>query len=133
MTTAAILDAWYAAIRSGKPESLRAVITDDAYIYWNGDATRIPWAGRHVGADAMMDFFRTLSGLIEVVAVSETGRIVGETHAVVTIQGEWRHKATGRTLNAAACNLFRFRDGRISAYEVYNDTARFDAALHAGS
>jgi uncharacterized protein len=128
-----ILDAWYGAIRSGNAENLRAVITDDAYIYWNGDPTRIPWAGRHTGADAMLDFFRSLAGLIEVVAISETGRIVAESHAVVTIQGEWRHKADGRIIQATACNLFRFRDGRISAYEVYNDTARFDAALHVGS
>lgn len=128
-----VLDAWYAAIRSGNAENLRSVITDDAYIYWNGDTTRIPWAGRHTGADAMMAFFRTLGDLIEVVAISETGRVVADTHAIVTIKGEWRHKADGRLIQATACNVFRFRHGRISAYEVYNDTARFDAALHAGS
>ncbi|MEQ1649340.1 MAG: nuclear transport factor 2 family protein [Hyphomicrobiaceae bacterium] len=131
MSAQGLLDAWYAAIKSGDAERLRAVITDDAYIFWNGDGVRIPWAGRHVGADAMMAFFRTLGGLIEVVQISETGRIVAETHAIVTITGRWRHKPSGKQIDATACNVFRLRDGRISAYEVYNDTAQFDAALHA--
>jgi len=35
------------------------------------------------------------------------------------------------SIRARACNVFRFRQGRISSYEVYNDSGRFADALDA--
>jgi ketosteroid isomerase-like protein len=41
-------------------------------------------------------------------------------------------RATGEELGLRAANLFNLRDGRVSAYEVFPDSAAFVRALAGG-
>ena len=127
--TQAILDRWFAAIRAGDSASLRDVVTDDVVLLWNGDPTRLPWAGRHEGVDAVLAFFKTLSQHIEVVSVSQLYRLEMPDAIVVVLEGQWRTRRTQHPVSARACNIFRFKNGRISFYEVYNDSGRFADAI----
>jgi uncharacterized protein len=124
-----ILDRWYAAVRALDVAALAAVTTDDVTIAWNGDPALIPWAGEHRGREAVLAFFQTLGRHLEVVAVTPRDRLIGADFAVVTLDGQWRMRDTDTRIAARACNVFRFRDGRVARYEVYNDTAPFAAAL----
>jgi uncharacterized protein len=129
--TQSLIDRWYAAVRTGDAAALRNVVTEDVVLLWNGDPARLPWAGRHSGADAVLAFFKTLGADIEVVSVSQIYRLDAADAVVVALEGEWRVRRIGSTISARACNVFRFRDGRISSYEVYNDSGRFADAINS--
>lgn len=125
MTPDAILAAWYGAIRSGDAAALAAIVTDDVEVFWNGDPAVIPWAGAHRGAPAVMAFFATVAKHLEVLSVETLDRIDADGAVIILGRGHWRARATGRDIHARMANVFRFRDGRVAAYHVYNDTAAF--------
>jgi ketosteroid isomerase-like protein len=127
--TQALIDRWYAAVRSGDAAELASVVTEDVELLWNGDPARLPWAGCHAGVDAVLAFFRKLGEHIEVVSVSPIYRLEAAEAVVVVLEGEWRVRGHAATIRARACNVFRFRQDRISSYEVYNDSGRFADAL----
>jgi ketosteroid isomerase-like protein len=129
--TQALIDRWYAAVRSGDAAALASVVTEDVELLWNGDPTRLPWAGSHRGIDAVLAFFRKLGEHIEVISVSQLYRLDAGEAVVVVLEGEWRVRGHAPSIRARACNVFRFRQGRISSYEVYNDSGRFADALDA--
>jgi uncharacterized protein len=126
---ASLLDQWYAAVKIMDPVALAAITTDDVVVLWNGDSTVIPWAGRHVGRDASLACFQTLADHIEVLSIAPVDRFATADAAIVTLDGRWRVRDSEIIIAARACNVFRFRGGKIAAYEVYNDTAPFAAAL----
>jgi uncharacterized protein len=125
----ALLDRWYAAVRSNDAAALASITTDDVVLYWNADPAVIPWGGRHEGRDAVLAFFKTLSEHIEVVNVTVVDRIDAPAATIIVLDGQWRTRDSGQEISARACNVFRTRDGKISAYEVYNDSGRFADAL----
>jgi uncharacterized protein len=124
-----LVDRWYAAIRDGDAGALTDVVTDDVVLLWNGDTSHIPWAGTHVGVAAVLAFFQNLGRHIEVVSVTPLYRLDAGDAVVVVLEGRWKTRNTQCDVAARACNIFRFRNGRISAYEVYNDSGKFAAAL----
>ncbi len=124
-----VVDSWYAAIRAGDAEALAAATTDDVELLWNGDPALIPWAGLHVGRDAVLRFFTTVLAHLDVAAVETLDRIDGDGGTTILGRGRWRVKATGVEVNVRMANVFRFRDGRVSAYHVYGDSAAFAVAL----
>jgi uncharacterized protein len=129
MPNQSLLDRWFAAVRSGSPEAFREICTPDVVLYWNGDPAVIPWAGTHKGADGVAAFFAALKQHIEVksVALDIVSEIPGG--ALVTLAGQWRVRDTETIIEARAANILRYRDGKVSAYEVYNDTQKFAAGL----
>jgi uncharacterized protein len=129
--TQALIDRWYAAVRSGDSAALASVVTEDVVLLWNGDPAHLPWAGSHLGIDAVLAFFRKLGEHIEVISVSQVYRLDAGDAIVVVLEGEWRVRERNSSIRARACNVFRFREGRISSYEVYNDSGRFADALGA--
>jgi uncharacterized protein len=125
----ALLDRWYGAVRAGDSAAMAEITTDDVVLYWNADPALLPWAGQHQGRDAVIGFFKTLTAHIEVIGVVALDKIEAPAATIITLDGHWHVRRTGRHLKAKACNIFRFRDGRISAYEVYNDSAAFTEAM----
>jgi uncharacterized protein len=126
-----LIDRWYAAVRAGDSNALADVVTPDIELTWNGDPERLPWAGTHSGIAAVLAFFQTLGRYIEVVSVVPIYRLDAGDAVVVALEGRWLARDTGRQVTARACNVFRFRDGRISSYEVYNDSGKFADALRS--
>ncbi len=129
MTPDATLAAWYAAIRAGDAAALAAIVTDDVEVFWNGDPAMIPWAGAHRGAPAVMAFFATVAKHLEVLKVETLDRIESADSIVILGRGHWRVRASGHDIHARMANVFRFKNGRVAAYYVYNDTAAFVAAM----
>jgi uncharacterized protein len=129
MPSPSLLDRWFAAVRAGDPASFREICTPDVVLFWNGDPQRIPWAGRHEGPDAVAAFFQTLKHHVDVQKVDLTDVVDMGSGALVTIAGRWRVRDTDTIIEARAANVLRYRDGRVSGYDVYNDTDKFAAAL----
>ncbi len=127
--SSAILGSWYAAMRSGELERLRDVAAPDIRIWWNGPPDLVPWAGAHEGVDAAIAFFGLVMDRLEVLRTTIVERIETADAVVVFLDAHWRVKATGVDIRAKAVNVFRFRDGRVAAYDVYPDSAAFARAL----
>jgi uncharacterized protein len=130
--SAAILDAWYAGIRSGMADAIRDVATPDIRIWWNGPPDLVPWAGEHIGADAALAFFGMVGANLEVLRTTVVERIETPSAIVIFLDAHWRVKANGVEIRAKALNVFRFRDGKVSGYEVYPDSSAFARALSQG-
>ncbi|MGL4243409.1 MAG: nuclear transport factor 2 family protein [Beijerinckiaceae bacterium] len=127
----AVLDSWYAALRGGDLDGLRAVATPDIRVWWNGPRDLVPWAGEHTGVDAVIAFFRQVTDHLDVLRTTVVERIDSDGAIVVFLDAHWRVKANSREIMAKAVNVFRFRDGRVCGYEVYPDSAAFVRALSA--
>jgi uncharacterized protein len=129
MPESTLLDRWFAAIRSGDEATFAAICTPDVVLFWNGDPAIIPWAGTHAGPAGVAGFFKILRTHIEYQHAALLEVVEMESGALVTLAGRWRVRDTDRIIEARAANILRYRDGLVAAYEVYNDTATFAAAL----
>jgi hypothetical protein len=83
-----------------------------------------PNGGRHVGADTVLNdvFARFRTDWSAWQAPVHEWLDAGDT--IVAI-GEYRgtHKATGRSMTAAFAHVYDLRDGRITCFRQYTDTA----------
>ncbi|MGL4635823.1 MAG: nuclear transport factor 2 family protein, partial [Beijerinckiaceae bacterium] len=118
-----ILDAWYGALRSGNLEAIRDVATADIRVWWNGPADLVPWAGEHIGADAVIAFFTKVTGHLNVLRTTVVERMDTPEATVIFLDAHWQVKANGQEIRAKAINVFRFQGGKVSGYEVYPDSA----------
>jgi ketosteroid isomerase-like protein len=125
----AVLDRWYAALRSGDMAAFRGVAAPDIVVRWNGPHDLIPWAGEHHGLEAALDFFGKVGAALEILSVAPVERLLAADKALLVLAGHWRVRATGQELHLRAANLFSFRDGLVVAYEVFPDSAAFARAL----
>jgi ketosteroid isomerase-like protein len=116
-------------MRSGMADAIREIATPDIRIFWNGPPDLVPWAGEHIGTEAAIAFFAKVTASMEVLRTTMIERIETPEVVIVALDSHWRVKANGNEIRATALNLFRFRDGRVSGYEVYPDSASFVRAL----
>jgi ketosteroid isomerase-like protein len=123
------LDAYYAALKAGDAEALRAVVTPDIVVTYHGRPGLLPWTGVWRGFDAYRDFLSRVGAALEILAVTPVARIPDGDRVVVLLDGRWRARATGCQVAARVVNIFTLRDGRVAGYEVFHDTAALWEAL----
>ncbi len=125
MTPIDAITAAYAAFGRNDPSVLFAAM--DPAIVWN-EAEGNPFADRnpYVGPAAVGEgvFGRLVAALDRFTAVPDTF-IDGGDHVVVTGRygGTW--KSSGAPLDAAFCHVYRFRDGKVVAFQQYTDTEQW--------
>jgi ketosteroid isomerase-like protein len=123
-----LLDSFYAALRKGSAEDLSALVAPDFTLDWQGTQA-IPWAGRWIGPDGILQFIKILNRELQILTVKPLHTLHGPECSVVVLKGHWRALATGSEVRAKAANVFTFVDGRIASYTVLNNTAAFAEAL----
>jgi uncharacterized protein len=125
-----ILTRWYAALKAGDMAAFREVAAPDVMVRWNGPPDLIPWAGEHHGVDAVLAFFGKVGAALDIISVEPVERLITADKALIVLKGHWRVRATGHELHLRAANLFSFREGKVTSYEVFPDSASFASALH---
>ena len=52
---------------------------------------------------------------------------------VVVVEGRYtaKHNATGKSLDAQVCHVWRVRDGKVASFQQYVDTAQLQDAMGA--
>jgi len=101
---------------------MRELCATDIVCEFPGDRTRIPFAGRYVGVEALanivrgiaIEFEQTHQQLTDVVV--DGGRIAG----LRTV--EWRNRGTGRWGEVRLADFMRFEDGLITEIVEFRDT-----------
>jgi ketosteroid isomerase-like protein len=125
MTTATAIDAWYAALQSGKTDGLATVCTPDVTLNWIGQPDLIPWAGQHRGLARIAAFLAAIHGPLRLRLLDIKERMETPGVTVVTLNGRWMCPATELDLMARQVDIFRFREGKIAAIETLTDSLAF--------
>jgi uncharacterized protein len=121
----AVIQNVYAAFNSGDIQTVLANLTSNAE-WVNYGPGSVPYFGNFTGRIA--DFFQaigesTSSGNVAVDRYMEAGdNVVTEARWTATV------KDTGRRIDAPIVHVFTLRDGKISSWRGYSDTAAVVAA-----
>ncbi len=126
-TNVEIVEKAYADFARGDAAAILAALTED--VTWTMEGPEIlPYAGTSVGPASVAKFFEALATtqsehkLTMTEFVSEGDRVAsfGRYAAVVN--------ATGKRFDSAVAHVFTIRDGKISRFQDYGDTAAMAAA-----
>ncbi len=117
----------YKAFGEGDMTAMRKLFTDDVECNYPPTYVGIPWA-RHSwrGPAEVEQAFRMLYEQLEFQVFQPDEFIAGGDQVVVLGHERCRIKATGRIVEARWVQIFTLRDGRISRYREYSDTAAWD-------
>lgn len=120
----------YAAFGRGDIAYILGNLTDDCQWIAAGDG--IPNSGRYTGPAGAAQFFGKLADTEEVTRFEPREFFTNEAGDVVA-HGfeECRIKANGRMVTTNWMMLFRIRNGKVSHFETFYDTAAY-AAAHRG-
>jgi ketosteroid isomerase-like protein len=131
MSNADTIRGVYAAFQKGDIPSVLAAMAPD--IVWN-EAENFPYADNnpYVGPDAILaGVFARLGGEWDGFAVREEELIdAGDTIVTLGRYGG-APKATGKKINSQFAHVWRFKNGKIVAFQQYTDTLQ--AMLAMGS
>jgi ketosteroid isomerase-like protein len=122
-----IVQAAYAAFAAGDLGGLRSTLAVD--VVWT-EAESFPYAGTYRGPDRVMDEL-----IVRLVTEWEGFRVMPEEYidggdrivALGTYEGTY--KATGKSFRSRFAHVWTLRDGKVSRFTQYADTAEIQAAL----
>ncbi|HYN84082.1 MAG TPA: nuclear transport factor 2 family protein [Pyrinomonadaceae bacterium] len=118
-----LVRAAYAAFQRGDVKGVLANFSEDAEWDTPGDAAAIPHAGRARGHAGIEKFFATLADT-ENITHFEPGEFIAQNDKVVVV-GNYKGtvKATGRAYDIDWLQVFTARDGKLTSFREYLDTA----------
>ena len=122
----------YAAFQRGDIAGLLEILSEDIDWWTPGTPGQIPYAGRLRGRDDVRGFFDRLSATEEITHFEPGEFIAQGDKVVVTGNYRGRTRQAGRDYDLDWLHLFTVRDGRISAFREYVDTAAL-AEAHRGA
>ena len=117
----------YENFKSGNIEALLALISND--VEWQlPEVDGIPFTGKRKGLEQVAQFFAMVNDAQDVLQF-EPGLSIAQGEKVA-VQGHysWRVKATGRSYESDFAHVFTVREGKITAFHEYLDTAVAAAA-----
>ncbi|MBV8135062.1 MAG: nuclear transport factor 2 family protein [Deltaproteobacteria bacterium] len=124
----------YEVFAKGDLPALLDLLTGD--VEWNYHPTyagmpsaQHPWRGR----EGVLKAFQMLTEALELEAFQPDEFIAGKDKVVVLGHERDRVKATGRVVKAEWVQVFTLREGKISQYREYNDTAAWDAGYSSAT
>jgi uncharacterized protein len=124
----AIVQGIYAAFGRGDIAAIVARLDDDVRWRVNGPA-RIPYAGEVRGPHAVGGWFATLGGAAEIARFEPRTYIADRDHVVVLGSEDGRARTTSRGWTTAWAHVWTLRDGRVTGFEEFCDSAAVAAAF----
>jgi len=101
---------------------LRRYCAPDIVCEFVGDRTRIPYAGRHIGLEAIINVVSAINVDFEQLEFSLSDILVDRDALACRRTVEWRHRGTGRRGIVALAEFLRFEGGKIVELVEYRDT-----------
>src|SRR5689334_20284454 len=117
-----IVESGYEKFASGDIAGLLGLFADN--ILWQvPEVENAPFGGRREGLEAVAEFFKQLSENetfsrfepLEFIAQNDKVVVIGETAATVT--------STGRSYETPWVHIFHLRDGKVTEFQEFFDTA----------
>jgi uncharacterized protein len=116
----------YAAFARRDLDTIRAAIHPDFVMH---QSEALPWGGTRRGPDGFFAFLGSLLSYIEPTLETEELYDAGD-HVVQVGYTTGVVHANGAPFRAREVHVWQLREGRLSSYQVYIDTAAMLAALH---
>jgi ketosteroid isomerase-like protein len=113
----------YTAYQDGNMKALLGYLSEDVQWFEVGPQDVIPTAGTRKGRKQVEDFFDTLESNEEVESLRPQHFVAQANMVVVLGELRSRVRATGRLINSPWVHVFALRDGKISEFRSFYDTA----------
>lgn len=113
----------------GDPTETAALFAENLLFEIQGDDGVLPWIGRKVGRQAIVDWMRDLGELTEPLAFDVDDVLASESRAVIVGSLRTRIKATGKTTATQFALVLTIADGLIGRFQMLEDS--FDVARAA--
>jgi uncharacterized protein len=112
----------YAAFGRGDINMILSNVTDD--VSWGTDTSAdVPWYRVREGRDGVGDFFATLAREVEFPEFTPS-RFAGAGDVVYAhVDLTYKFKKNGRGASSGSVHEFTFRDGKVSRFRAFEDTA----------
>ncbi len=123
--TESIIDEYYDRLKNRDRDGLLDLLSPQMKVRYYGPAGLLPFVGEFDGIEGFDEFFGIIQDNLDIVEVQTLDRVATDTKLIVQARGVWRSKATGREIRGNMVNVFSIDAGKITQYEVYNDTAAF--------
>jgi ketosteroid isomerase-like protein len=130
-STRDIVTDYYDFLKDRDRDSLLEILSADIVITYHAQTGQLPWAGRFDGIEGFDRFFSIIRDHLDIVEVKIVDSIDGDHKFVNFCEGKWKYKKSGYVVKGSMVNVFSVADGKITAYDVYADTAAFAAGLEA--
>jgi len=101
---------------------LRRHYAPDVVCEFVGDRARIPYAGRHIGVEAVIGVVKAINVDFEQLAFSLSDILVDRDALACRRTVEWRHRGTGRRGIVELAEFTRFANGKIVELVEYRDS-----------
>lgn len=119
----------YAAFMHRDIRTLLDLLDDDLDFQHPMPQSIWPWAGQRKGRQGFADFINGLSQAIELEQFEPREFIAQGDYVTVLVFEHGRVKATGVAFDNSYVHVFRFRDGKVVQFLIFEDTAPIIAAL----
>jgi ketosteroid isomerase-like protein len=118
----AVVQQVYNNFKAGNIQALLDMLPDN--ITWHlPEIEGVPFAGKRTGRDAVRDFFVGVEANQETLEF-EPREYIAQGDKVVSLgHYRWRVKTTGREFSSDFAHVFTIRDGKITGFQEYTDTA----------
>jgi ketosteroid isomerase-like protein len=118
----------YAAFGRGDIAGIVSLL-DEAVEWIAPGPPELPTAGYRKGPEAIMDFFKTLAGIVDIQRFDAREFFAQGDRVVVLGDDVTRVKATGKVLEFAWAHSFTLRGGKIVRFEEFFDVTMLVAEL----
>jgi ketosteroid isomerase-like protein len=117
----------YADFKKGNIEGVLQVLADN--IQWELPQIKgVPFSGKRAGRSAVGNFFAIVNENQESLIFEPREFIANNEQVVATGFYRWRVKTTGKQFEAEFAHIFTIREGKVTKFVEYMDTAAVLAA-----
>ncbi|MFJ9380910.1 nuclear transport factor 2 family protein [Streptomyces sp. NPDC101455] len=130
----ATVNAYFEAFATHDLQRLPSFFAPDAVWVIPGDPAMTPWAGSRTGPDAIRESLAAFFEFVKPIEVERTGLTEADGGQVlVQLRYTSRFHPAGKELSSEAIARFTVRNGRITAYRIFEDTLGITRAAHGES
>ena len=126
-----LVQSLYAAFGRGEIATIIAAMAPD--VDWSiiGRQDDHPLFGARSGSSQVQEFFKMLAELQESVSFTPKEFYASDDHVFVLGHYNWKIRKTGRHAESDWCHIFTVKNGKITKFLEFTDTAQFAEAVRA--
>jgi ketosteroid isomerase-like protein len=125
--TTRVVQQAYQCFQTGNTPGLLGLMADT--IEWQiPEIENVPFSGTRRGRDGVGQFFAALAEHQDALQFEPREFVAQGDRLVVLGHYAWKVKRTGRTFEAPFAHVFTVREGKVTAFQEFMDTARAAAA-----
>ncbi len=101
----------------------------DDVCWTSADIEQVPFAGTFNGQYEVGEFFSHLANNVDTIHFTPRDFIAEGDKVVVTGNARWHVKSTGADFGSEWVHIFTVKDGKVTKFEQFTDTAAAEAAF----